>query len=193
MICKCGNKIPEKRASLGYKNCVDCSTEEKWSAIPVIYHKTGNTVQVIKDPEVAKEMMALSRRTGFGTMRGMKPQQKSQTYSPKNVKNTQSLLGRVVQPDPARFERAGKEALEIFEYEGKEKAMKWLEKKAADMYITGAEMFRIKKILEAMLEKPEVLEEKSSESKWWYSKRERPDEKKDVSEEIDFVFKNWKR
>jgi len=49
MYCKCkpNTKIPEARLALGYKTCVDCSTTEQYSYIPIINHKTGNTIQVV--------------------------------------------------------------------------------------------------------------------------------------------------
>jgi hypothetical protein len=71
--CKtCGNSFPERRSELGYKTCVNCSTEAKWSGVQVVHHKTGNEIQIVKDPEVAAEFIEKSRRTGFGTMKGVK-------------------------------------------------------------------------------------------------------------------------
>lgn len=71
-ICKsCGNHLPDKRKEMGYSVCVSCSTENKWSAVPIVHHKTGNTIQVVKDPDVAAEFIAKSTRCGFGALRGM--------------------------------------------------------------------------------------------------------------------------
>ncbi len=71
--CKCcGNDYPAARAALGYKVCVSCSKEERWSAVPVTYHKTGNTIEVVKDPDEAATITAMMSRSGFGVMRGMK-------------------------------------------------------------------------------------------------------------------------
>ncbi len=47
MKCKCTNVIPEGRIALGYRNCVSCSTTELYSYIPIINHKTGNTIQIV--------------------------------------------------------------------------------------------------------------------------------------------------
>jgi len=47
MKCKCTNKIPDGRLRLGYKTCVNCSTTELYSYIPIIEHKTGNTIQIV--------------------------------------------------------------------------------------------------------------------------------------------------
>ena len=47
MKCKCKKIIPEGRLVLGYRTCVDCSTTELYSYIPIIEHKTGNTIQIV--------------------------------------------------------------------------------------------------------------------------------------------------
>jgi hypothetical protein len=40
MCTQCGQK-------LGYNTCVDCSTAKTYSYIPIIEHKTGNTIQIV--------------------------------------------------------------------------------------------------------------------------------------------------
>ena len=47
MKCKCKNIIPKGRIALGYRNCVKCSTTELYSYVPIINHKTGNTIQIV--------------------------------------------------------------------------------------------------------------------------------------------------
>ena len=47
MKCKCNKTIPEGRLGLGYRTCVNCSTTELYSYIPIIEHKTGNTIQIV--------------------------------------------------------------------------------------------------------------------------------------------------
>ena len=85
--CKsCGNPMPDKRKEMGYSVCVSCSTESKWSAVPVVHHKTGNEFQVVKDPEVAAEFVAKSSRCGFGTLRGMVGSWKKPTVKNKREK-----------------------------------------------------------------------------------------------------------
>ncbi len=60
MYCKCkpGVKIPQVRLDLGYKTCVECSTVEKYSYVPIITHKTGNTIQI-----VSQELSALVHKS----------------------------------------------------------------------------------------------------------------------------------
>lgn len=49
MYCKCkpNTKIPAGRLALGYSTCVECSTAKKYSYVPIIEHKTGNTIQIV--------------------------------------------------------------------------------------------------------------------------------------------------
>ena len=48
---KCNHNIPQARLDLGYKVCVECSTEEKLGCIDTIHHKTGNTIQVMSSED----------------------------------------------------------------------------------------------------------------------------------------------
>ena len=67
MKCKCKNNIPEGRLRLGFKVCVDCSTDERYGCAPIINHKTGNTIQIMSSEDAAK-VAKLTRRRGYGTM-----------------------------------------------------------------------------------------------------------------------------
>ena len=69
-LCKCGSVIPEGRSKLGYKVCVQCSTVEQYGCVPITYHKTGNTIQIMssKDAEIIAKS---TRRRGYGTMLGV--------------------------------------------------------------------------------------------------------------------------
>ena len=69
MRCKCNNIIPQGRLNLGYKTCVNCSTTEQYGCIPITYHKTGNTIQIMSQSDAAHIAKA-TRRRGYGTMLG---------------------------------------------------------------------------------------------------------------------------
>ena len=69
MKCKCNNIIPQGRVNLGYKTCVNCSTTEMYGCIPITYHKTGNTIQIMSQSNAAHIARA-TRRRGYGTMLG---------------------------------------------------------------------------------------------------------------------------
>ena len=71
MICiKCQNEIQAGRlkALPGTKTCVGCSTTVRWYVRNVISGKTTYAeTEIIKDPEDAKKMAAMDRRTGWGS------------------------------------------------------------------------------------------------------------------------------
>ena len=128
MDCKCGSRIPEKRFELGYRTCVNCSTESRWTVVPVNYHKTGNTAEVIKDPEVAADFLFQSQRKSFGVLRGMT---QSRRRPDGNVPKERVQI--VSEPPKSRvrerylpeydFEGVGKEAMELAEAKGIEAAL----------------------------------------------------------------------
>ena len=62
MYCKCGNKIHVVRITAGYRSCVDCSTTKTYSYIPIIEHKTGNTIQIVSQELSAKVHKAWRRK-----------------------------------------------------------------------------------------------------------------------------------
>ncbi len=47
MKCKCTNVIPEGRLALGYRTCVNCSTTEPYSYIPIIGNKQVLELQIV--------------------------------------------------------------------------------------------------------------------------------------------------
>lgn len=141
MNCKeCGQFVNPKRIELGYYTCVSCSTEERWSGVPVIFHKTGHEIQIVKDPESAAEFMAKTARVGFGAMRGMTTGYKKPTSSvTKKVKPlpNKPIEDRVIarRPIPHEFNKVGEEMMVILETDGLKSASLHLE--------TALEMKRI--------------------------------------------------
>ena len=67
MKCKCNNMIPKLRYRLGYRVCIDCSTVEQYGCVPLINHKTGNSIQIMSKSDAAK-IYKMTRRRGYGTM-----------------------------------------------------------------------------------------------------------------------------
>lgn len=123
MVVKCKTCFADmnpKRFAIGYRTCIACSDEQKWSGVPVINHKTGNEIQIVKDPEVAADFMAKSARTGFGTLKGMsasykKPinsqQQKNKVLPEKPLVDRE--IGR--KQLPHEFEAVGNEIMALIE------------------------------------------------------------------------------
>ena len=70
---KCHSQIPEARSNLGFTTCVNCSSTVRYSCVEVNGHKTGRYVQPIRDPEVARHINSLGRRSTFGPARGIMP------------------------------------------------------------------------------------------------------------------------
>ena len=58
---KCDTKIGDERFHLGYKECVECSSVEPYSAHVVYPHKTGAFVQPVSS-SVKKNLQRLDRR-----------------------------------------------------------------------------------------------------------------------------------
>lgn len=69
---KCGeNTLHKKRHDLGYRVCVQCSEVQRYGCLEVVNGKTGNTVQPIKDPKLAKELNRKGHRRNYGVATGM--------------------------------------------------------------------------------------------------------------------------
>ncbi len=67
---KCCNEINPLRlkALPGTKTCVNCSSTSRWYVRNIISGKTEYAeTEVIKDPNVAKEIAAMDVRTGWGS------------------------------------------------------------------------------------------------------------------------------
>ena len=64
MNCKCkpGVKVPQARLDMGYKTCVECSTTQTYSYVPIIEHKTGNTIQIVSQEVSASVHRAWRRK-----------------------------------------------------------------------------------------------------------------------------------
>ena len=58
---KCNTKMPDERVHLGYRECVECSSVEPYSAHIVYPHKTGAYVQPVSS-EAKKNLDRLDRR-----------------------------------------------------------------------------------------------------------------------------------
>jgi len=67
---KCTDEIHPKRLEIlpETKTCVSCSSTSKWYVRNVISGKTTYCeTEVIKDPESARTIAAMDRRTGWGS------------------------------------------------------------------------------------------------------------------------------
>jgi len=154
MYCKCSTRIPEPRLKLGYKTCVSCSTEARWSGVPVINHKTGNEIQIVKDPEVAAEFLAKSARVGFGTLRGMTTSYRKPTNIVSKIKEIpvkpapSTIVSRTILPN--EFETVGTEVMNILETEGTEAAYNHIQVSLQNRRIFGIHANQLRSIIQAL-------------------------------------------
>ena len=155
--CKCGASIPEPRIRFGYKTCVDCSSEKAVGAVPVINHKTGNTIEIVKDPVQAAKINAMMKRKGFGIMAGIAGSHRQNFIEP--VTNNSRLSEP---PPPPRdkviarrmpvyeFDAVGQEVIEEFEKSGVDSAFLHIEKSLADRRIYGKQAEQLREIINHM-------------------------------------------
>lgn len=186
MKCRCGSTISEVRIQYGYNECTQCSTVEAHGCIDIIYHKTGNTIQ-ITDKKTAERMRSLSRRSGFGTLRGMGAG-KTETFKT-TIKKDSGRVSRVFIPNNDVFEEVGKEALILMETTGYDKAILFLQKKVLELSISNIQMNKIKGVLTVL---NPIKEEPQRPNYEWYSKNEPRTEKGEVGSDILQAFRCWK-
>jgi hypothetical protein len=136
MKCKnCDKDIPQKRIELGFKKCVNCSDTEKYGVVDVVYHKTGNTVEIM-DAKSAEAINKAAKRSGYGVMRGMtKGGSKSiSTYNP-NGKNKGTGASTSFVGNEIGFNKVGEKAMLFFEIAGIDSAFEVIEKAFKNMEI----------------------------------------------------------
>ena len=81
MYCRCGKTVHPVRIDLGYKTCVECSTTQTYSYVPIIEHKTGNTIQIVSQEVSASVHRAWRRKQ----LEGAAVSGRLQTYMIKGV------------------------------------------------------------------------------------------------------------
>jgi hypothetical protein len=185
---KCKTEIPEKRVKLGYSICVDCSTTEAYSCVDIVYHKTGNTIQIM-DKETAELINKASRRSGFGVMRGMlSGKSKDDKFETTNISKVEPVFISTQE----HFDRVGAEAMEIFEIEGFELAERHIDKNVKNGFISFRQSQKILNILKAVSGQTDhVQSEKINYNR--FGKNDYTESKSKIQEDISWVFRNWKK
>lgn len=139
---KCNSLIPSKRASLGFKTCVDCSDVEGYGFVNIINHKTGNTIQPLPK-EQAAAINKIGDRKRFGTI--LKGGSKSTTYNPKNLKYGCST---VQVGSDASYQEVGENMMKMLEVKGYEAASLYIDKQVKEYFISGSQAFKLKQVLQ---------------------------------------------
>ena len=152
MKCSCGKEIPEVRIKMGYKTCVECSTEDKWGCSHLVFHKTGNTIEIIKDKDLCEQINEMAKRPTFGICNGMKG-----TYRKKKIKPASREIIKSEVPDKIlkrekpnvtyQFEKIGQQALSIFEKNGIDAANLFLKESVKNLLISPNHRKQIENIL----------------------------------------------
>jgi hypothetical protein len=140
---KCKQTIPAARVNIGYKTCVSCSEIEQYGFVNIINHKTGNTIQPMPKAQ-AEAINKIGDRKRFGTV--LKGGSKSTSYNPKNTKHKVSTA---VVGSEALFEKVGREAMTILEFDGYDKALIYLQKELRERAISESQAFKIRSVLAA--------------------------------------------
>ena len=179
--CKCGKTVPQKRYEMGYKNCVECSTVEKYGCVDIVYHKTGNTIEVM-DAESAEKIAKLSKRRGFGSMVSLRGSSGGKTSNSSSVSFSSKRI-----PTKEDFEKVGEVVMKEYEACGIKYALEAIEKFLKKEEITPLQAKNLKTIFET-LENPHIEEKKQV---YWKSEIREP--KPEVDPEIIEIMKNWKR
>ncbi len=156
---------------MGYKVCVECSTTEKYGCIDIIYHKTGNTIEIL-DAEDARKMKKLSQRRGFGSLRALGAGSSETVKGEIKIGASNAFVG-----SQKSFEREGERAMLFLETFGIQKALESIESAKKSSRISIDQVVRLKRIITLL-----SPEEKAPEVR-----------KEDVvTQEILDVFKYWK-
>jgi hypothetical protein len=183
---KCKNSIPERRANLGYKECINCSTIESYSCIDVVYHKTGNTLEIV-DKETAARINKLAHRSGFGVMRGIiGSKSRGSEFSLSVPKFEEPII-----ETQENFNIVGESATNILDEQGIEHAIKYITSAYSLRTISLSQMNKLYSILHKLnsdIKKPPV---KLSHNP--YARSEPRFEKSEVSDDVNWVFRNWKK
>lgn len=144
MKCKkCNTALPIQRSSLGYNECVNCSTTDTYGCVDIVYHKTGNTVQIMSKAAAAE--VNKHKRRGFGTM--LKGGSKTSTYNPKNVKYGCST---VIVGSKESYDRIGYECMNLLEFNGIDSVFSYIDKAVQRLEINKNQAFKLKQVFKAL-------------------------------------------
>ena len=170
---KCKENIDTRRlkALPKTKVCVNCSTAEAVSCVDVIYHKTGNTIQIM-DKESADKINKLAKRSGFGIMAGMKGGSGGATKT--------TSLGNVAVwrvPTEEDYQRALKRVGELIDLNNRERCLKYAQQQYDSKLINSKHLYNLKTIINTLLPLPEKVTDFRDET---------------VDEEVTHAFRNWK-
>ena len=175
---KCNTDIPTQRleALPNTKVCVACSDEESVACVDIVYHKTGNTIQIMSQSQAAA-INKSSKRSGFGSLRALKGGSGGGNTKATKLGGTYRMPRTYTQED---LNKVLQEALEMIDLGYDHTAVHAKIQSALDARrISGLQFRRINEIIEVLhpapVEEVEVTEEHN-----------------EVDPEITRAFRNWK-
>lgn len=174
----CNNEIIQERVQLGYKTCIQCSVEEQVGCISVVYHKTGNTIE-ITSKKIATKVAKLSARSSFGTMKCLKSK-KSNSYNPKSTTHKLHIQPVASNEEYTQVLEQIVNSIDKLAYTD---IIKNLDKLVLKHSLSGVQRSNILSILDHLTEK------KTAKEPIRYLLNS---EKEPVLSEIDYAFINWK-
>jgi hypothetical protein len=137
MNCKnCQEPInPARLAALPHTTtCVNCSDVQGVACVDIVYHKTGNTIQIM-DKDSAKAINKASKRTGFGSLKALK--------GGSGDGRIETKLGvykmRIPPPIENCYESVGEEMMKFVEFKEKEEAINLLNESLSKSKITSSQ------------------------------------------------------
>ena len=135
--------MPTKRVELGFRVCVSCSEVETYGCVDIVYHKTGNTVQVMTKEQAASVNKHARKR--FGTV--LKGGSKSTTYNPKGIKKgcSTSFVG-----NNELYEEVGAMMMNLLDAKGFDTASIYVDKQVQNFTINGSQAFKLKQLLKTI-------------------------------------------
>ena len=172
---KCKNRIPDQRLKIlpNTKVCTECSDVEAVAAVDIVYHKTGNTIQIM-DKESADSINKAARRSGFGSLRSMKG---GSGGSESKVKlGSSGFVPR--KPTQEDFEKVGEEMMSLIDWESRDLIIKYLDLKLENRTISAVHYRKLRTILNQFKPEEVVTTIKRKEI--------------EISEDIQWAFSNWK-
>jgi len=176
MKCKsCGEPIPEGRlkALPNTMHCSECSQEEAVGCVDIVYHKTGNTIQVMPK-EQADSINRAARRSGFGSLASMK----GGSGGNERKGRYEHRVPIIRQSTEEDFELAGQRMMEHVEMGDRKRALTDIEDSLRSRLISPTQARQLRALLDQMM--PEPVES-------------RPDMREEIlDQETQWAFRNWK-
>lgn len=175
MQCKgCGNLIPAGRikAFPATVHCVECSQVEAVGCVDIVYHKTGNTIQVMPK-EQADMVNRAAKRSGFGSLAAMRGGSGGGPTG--KYVHSVPLIRKSTEED---FELVGQEMMGWIEARDRRRAAKCIDQAKESRLIGPAQVRQLRTILEQMMPSPVEMA--------------KPQVTAQVSEETLWAFNNWR-